>query len=190
MYIHSYPEEDKMIDILETQRIKVRRSSWFHFYCIQIFFLLSCSYFPPVSFYWFPDWPQIVLQVYITSRPELGYAYRSYKVVISKRHGCVELKNLLKCVLFLEIADGRAVYLLWTIMLIFLWMWQGYGTRLASGTYKIYVHQFNPWFLCTTGVFRIRKPRDWTHGRYVVNGNCERNNTVAFIHGHWSGPEI
>ena len=38
MYIHTYPEEDKMIDILETQRIKVRRSSWFHFFCIQLIF--------------------------------------------------------------------------------------------------------------------------------------------------------
>ena len=38
MCIHTYPEEDKMINILETQRIKVRRSSWFHFFCIQLFF--------------------------------------------------------------------------------------------------------------------------------------------------------
>ena len=44
MYIHTYPEEDKMIYVLETQRIKVRRSSWFHFFCIQLIFLLLCMH--------------------------------------------------------------------------------------------------------------------------------------------------
>ena len=55
------------------------------FFCCHVFIHLV-----PVSFYLFPDWSQIVLQIYIISWPEVGYAYRSYKVVISKRHGCDE----------------------------------------------------------------------------------------------------
>ena len=38
MYIHTYPEEDKMIDILKTQRIKVHRSSWFISFAFNLFF--------------------------------------------------------------------------------------------------------------------------------------------------------
>ena len=38
MYIHTYPEEDKMIDILKTQRIKVHRSSWFTSFAFNLFF--------------------------------------------------------------------------------------------------------------------------------------------------------
>ena len=88
-----------MIDILETQRIKVRRSSWFHLFCIQLLFFVMYSF----------TWSRFLFICFQVGRKSfykyilpLGRRWAAHIDLIRwlSQRDMVGMKNLLQCVFF------------------------------------------------------------------------------------------